>query len=317
MRSTVKQTTMSQALRQILKHRDAKIGSPATVEEIAQVAAYYQRQLPESVVDFWLQCGGVRFDNTFDAKLLGPREVLQVLAESVWFDYAKFEVLPIFDSLQANYHVVCMNNLLAYRIMYTPHDDRPKLVYRDFDSFLADLYVGFNSAEWNTLYFHRQNNGDYARDKPRTSGDQATALKLLSLPDENHNWNFAIELLDESDPEPWLKLLQTNHFVRRDALTHLSAMTLPRMKAIYELDQREFATFFDQFEQAAHETGLPVGKRVRDSLNVGGRWINLDALFYLRNEPRALERMMNLCRDIVEKRNPRERPDCILGNDSE
>ncbi len=302
---------MNSVLQKIVQHPASKSAPPATEEAIARVAAHYKTKLPEPLLELWRNSDGVEFTNRFYGKLLGPTEVLELLENPVWFDFAKVQMLPIFDSLESDYHVLCMDELLAYRIMFTPHDDGPNLAYRDLTSFLEDLFVGLSAAEMNSLHF-RFNRGDYSADKLRTPADQADALALLAQPKGDHNWNYAIQLLDDSDPEPWKKLLETDHFVRRYARGRLGKMTSPRMKELYQQDLRDFAAFCDQFEKAAKAAGLPVGERDDKTLDIGGHWINLDGLFHLRNEPRAMERMMNLCRDFIDDRDPRERPDYIF-----
>jgi hypothetical protein len=302
---------MSSVLQKIVQHPASKPARPATEEAIAKVAAHYKRKLPEPLLELWQNADGIEFTNRFYGKLLGPTEVLELLENPVWFDFAKFQMLPIFDSLESDYHVLSMDELLAYRIMFTPHDDGPNLAYRDLNSFLVDLYAGLSSAEMNSIHF-RQCEGDYSDDKPRTTADQADALALLAQPEGDYNWNYAIQLLDDSDLKPWKKLLETNHFIRRYARGRLSEMASPRMKELYQQDQREFAAFCDQLEKAAKAAGLPVGERDRKCLDVGGHWIDLDGLFHLRNEPRAIERMLNLCRDFIDDRDPRERPDYIF-----
>jgi hypothetical protein len=302
---------MNSVLQKIVKHPASKPAPPATEEAIAKVAAHYKRKLPEPLLELWRNSDGVEFTNRFYGQLLGPTEVLNLLENPVWVDFAKFQMLPIFDCLESEYHVICMDELLAYRIIFTPHAGGPKLAYRDLTSFLVDLYAGLSSAEENSIHF-RQCACDYSADKPRTAADQADALALLAQPQGDYNWNHAIQLLDDSDPEPWKKLLETDHFTRRYARGRLSEMASPRMKVLYQQDQREFAAFVDQFEKAAKAAGLPVGERDDKTLDVGGCWIELDGLFHLRNEPRAMERMLNLCRDFIAERDARERPDYIF-----
>jgi hypothetical protein len=303
---------MSLPLQSILKHADAKSASPASEEAIAKVAAHYKKPLPEELLQLWRNTNGVKF-NKFEGNLLGPYEVLKYIENPVWFDFASAELLPLYYNDQSDFYVICMGEPLAYRIMFTPHDDGPELKYRNIDSFFEDLLVGLDSNEFSALFFHPRN-GDYDRSKKRTAQDQTDALALLTQPEGDHNWNYAIQLLDESDPAPWKKLLETDHFIRRDARAHLSALASksPRMKELYEQDQLAFAEFFDRFEKAMKEAGLPVGERSGSCLKIGSSWKELEAFFHLRHEPRAMERMVELCQDRQAGRDARLRPDYIL-----
>jgi hypothetical protein len=59
---------------------------------------------------------------------------------------------------------------------------------------------------------------------------------------------------------------------------------------------------------AARQAGLKVGLRNGVTLQVGGKWMNLEGFFHRRNIPNAVPRMVAWFEDLIAKRNPHDRP---------
>jgi hypothetical protein len=297
----------SPLIQKVLNHSDTTKTNAATEEAIQALAARFKKPLPDKLLELWRNSDGVTFKK-FYGKLLGPAEIVKIL-DLKHLNLQEAGLLPLLYDNQSNYVMLCMSEPLAPRVMYTPHDDGPRLLYRDVEAFIKNLLIALDGAEDADSHY-RELQGDYERTKPRTAADLATGKVLLAGPEDDTKWQLGMVLLDDSDLAPWQKLLESGQ--RDEARRQLAAMKSPAVANLLKQDQAVFEQFVTEFEKAARAAGLTVGERQGDVLNIGGHWIKLDALFSARKEPRALERMLNWCRDLLEEKDPRERPDYIF-----
>ena len=89
--------------------------------------------------------------------------------------------------------------------------------------------------------------------------------------------------MNEEDIEPWQFLLETNHFVRRDAVKRLSKSESPAMKELFKKDQETFNAYVQSVIDAAQAAGLQVGKRQWTKLTIENQGIELEGKYWLRN----------------------------------
>jgi len=200
---------------------------------------------------------------------------------------------------------------LAFRVAHVPHDDGSRLVYRELEGCARALLEALAAGESADMFFH-DTDGDYAADAPRTPTDQQAARSLLATDGEHEEWNYATQLLDESNLEGWSRLLETDHFVRRDVVARMRKLHSPVIRELLARDQRAFDEFARRVADAARNDGLKVGEQRNGVLRVNGSWMNLDGFFYRRSIPDAMPRMMAWFHDLVAKRDPRERPDNFM-----
>ncbi|MBN9521298.1 hypothetical protein J0H58_22720 [bacterium] len=265
--------------------------------------------LPDPLLRLWAAADGVTLD-ALNAHVPGPTELLAAFEKgNSWGDYlVEHGIVPVLDDHQSNYLVVVVRDPLAPRVVLLPHDDNTFWVrYRTLDGFAAALLQAFDAGESADRFFF-ETVGDYAPDAPRPSVDHEAARALLATAGANGEWNYAIQLLDATNLAEWERVLETDHFVRRDAVARMRGMSSPEVQALLSRDRRAFAAFAREVVKAARAAGLPVGEHADDVLNVGGKWMNLDTFFHRRNIPDALPRLVAWFEDIVAGRDPHDRP---------
>ncbi len=264
---------MSDAVARLLAHPGVRAGAP----DPAAVRAVAERfgPLPPGLVALWLVAGRVEV-GPLNATLLGPADVLE-LADG-WDGPASAGLVLVLDTHESNYLMVAVRGPLAPRVVWAPHDDAPRVLYRDFGGILAALAEALGGGTAADVVF-RDAPGDYGPDAPRTAEDRAAGRALLDGPHDENEWNFAVQLLGAADLPEWERLLNTDHFVRRDAVDRLGRMTEPACRALLARSQRELAAFGADVAAALRAAGVDVGERQGDTLRVGGQGYMLDGFF--------------------------------------
>ena len=230
-----------------------------------------------------------------------------MIEEDAWnYQLRERGFVPLLDDHQSNYVAVIVLPPLAFRVAHLPHDDGSRLLYRDVDTWLSGLLEAMDASDTTAdLYFHGAL-GDYRPDAPRPIEDQEAARTLLSTKGEREEWNYAAQLLDSANLDEWARLLETDHFVRRDVRARMQKMSSPAIRELLRRDQETFEAFATMAADAAQKAGLTVGRPDGDSLRVGGKWMNLDAFFHRRNIPNATSRMVAWFEDVIAGRDPRQ-----------
>jgi hypothetical protein len=293
---------MADAFDRLLARADIGIRAPASWSEIDALAEHYGAALPAFLVQLWLKSDGIDLP-TLHADIPGPTEIRQIEGPGAeWLVERGF--VPIFDDHESNYLAVLVRSPLAFRVSYLPHDDGSRLIYRDLDGFAQAV---FDALDRGKAGFYKLD-GDYPPDSPRPTSDQVAAQKLLATSGDNEEWNYAIQLLDASNLAEWENVLETNHFVRRDALARMRQMKHPAIRDLLRRDQSTFEEFAAAVANAARNAGLRIGKCSGDALQIDGHWIGLETFFYRRNIANALPRLIDWVKDLCASRNPHDRP---------
>jgi len=295
---------------QLLQHPDVVHGDPASRSTIDALAVKYGATFPEPLLKIW-SAGDLTLE-TLDAHILGADEVLRLVEKEHWPRALTARgFVPLLNDHQANYLAVLVREPLAFRVAHVPHDDGSRLVYRELEGCARALLEALAAGESADMFFH-DTDGDYTADAPRTPADQQAARLLLATDGEHEEWNYAAQLLDEGNLEGWARLLETDHFVRRDVVARMRKLHSPVIRELLARDQRAFDEFARRVADAARNDGLKVGEQRNGVLRVNGSWMNLDGFFYRRSIPDAMPRMMAWFHDLVAKRDPRERPDNFM-----
>lgn len=304
---------MSDALDVLLARRGVAPGPRPDPAAVAALAGRFGVTFPDLLLRLWAT-DGVALD-ALGAHVPGPTELLAAFENgNTWGDWLVGRgVVPVLDDHQSNYLVAAVRGPLAPRVVLLPHDDSSRVLYRTVDGFAAALLRALDAGESADVFFHAAE-GDYAPDAPRPPEDQDAARALLATAGADGEWNSAIQLLDTTNLAEWERVLETDHFVRRDAVARMRRMSSPEIRALLSRDRRAFATFAREVVKAARAAGLPVGEQRDDALNVGGRWMNLDGFFYRRSIPDALPRLVAWFEDAVAGRNPHDRPGHYLAD---
>ncbi len=298
---------MANAVDQLLARDDVATSEPAPRAYIDDLAGRFGAVQPASLIELWGATDGVNLDS-LDAHILGPTEVILTIDEQAWPPGLVDQgFLPVLDDHQSNYLAVLVRGPLAFRVAYLPHDDGSRLLYRDVASLLQALIVALNGDELACLFFH-DTQGDYPPDAPRSQADQRAARALMATDGTRDEWNYAAQLLDASNLAEWGTLLETDHFVRRDVVARMEKMTDPAIRELLRQDRVAFEEFATRTAEAAREAGLEVGRRERDALQVGGKWMNLEGFFHRRRISDAVPRMLAWFEDLIAGRNPHDRP---------
>jgi hypothetical protein len=302
---------MDNVIDELLARDDVGTTEPASRSDMDAVSRYFDAAPPGLLVKLWRASDGVTLEG-LGAHLLGPSEIRQLLADGAWSEeLVERGFLPVLDDRESNYLAVIVRDPLAFRVAHVPHDDGSRLLYRDFESCVADLLRATDRGESADLYLHDAD-GDYAPDAPRPEEDQEAARELMRTAGEREEWNYAAQLLDASNLREWARLLETDHFVRRDVLARLRKMSAPGVRELLRKDEAAFEAFATNFMDAVRGAGLRVGDRNGRCVRVGAAWYDLDGFFHRRNIPDAMPRMLAWIEDRLAGRNPHDRPGNLM-----
>jgi hypothetical protein len=293
---------MSNVVEELLAHEAVTTGDPAPRADIDAVSRQLDAPLPDLLIQLWRRSDGIVLEPV-DCHVPGPSEVLQALEENAWFDLSQRGLLPILDDHQSNVLAVFVRGPRAFRVAHLPHDDGSRLIYRDVESSFRALIDCANHGDSADSYFYEAQ-GDYPPDQPRPEDDQEAAKELIAGPHELDEWNHAVQLLDAGNIAEWRRLLETDHFVRRDARERMGKMSSASIKALLAEDQKAFESFVSQAAEAARQAGLKVGRQERDVLQVGGKWMSMEGFFHRRHIPNAVPRMIAWFEDLIAGRDP-------------
>jgi hypothetical protein len=269
-------------------HELVRWHGPAPAETIAAVASRYPSALPEALLQLWRVSDGLELER-FEATVLGASAVLALLQRKHWPAVA-VGLLPVLDAGQSNFVALHVTRPLDPRLSCVPVDDGPRLLYRDLPSLFRELPVALATGACADEYFAGSAQGDYAPAAPRTATDQADAELLLQDGADEHLVQ-AVALLDASRIDVWARLLETQHFVRREVKARLQHLLEPRIVELLANDTAAFEQFAELAIRAARSAGLSVERRKGDALRANGKWYNLDALFHRRNVPDAFDKL--------------------------
>ncbi len=282
-------------------------GGPAEQSVLDAIAARYGAELPMELLQLCEAGQRIEID-ALNAEFHRPNAILEGLQPGGWCDIPHSHGwLPVLDDRESNCMVLALRGPLARRVIWMPHDDGPSLKYRDLNSFAAGLLAAIQSNEQACLFFP-DTFGDYAPAGPRTIADRADARLLLAAPHRQNEWNFAMQLLGAEDLDEWARLLETEHFIRRDARARLGQMDSEPIRQLLARDRQEFDSFATTVADAARAAGFPVGERRDIVLQINDSWYQLEGFFYRRHIPDALPRLMAFFADQADGVNPHDRP---------
>jgi hypothetical protein len=300
---------MSDLVNAFLSHKSVSRAGASSESDILEIERHFSLTLPEALRRIWKAGDAIEIESK-DASWLCPVEILRFVNETQW-PLARQGLLPLLDTHQSNYVVLLTHAPLAPRVAWMPHDDGMRLLYRDFDRFLQELLVVLDGDAYADD-FYAGAEGDYGGAAPRDVNDRAAGLQLLQTHGEDFERNLAIQLLDEHAIDAWTRLLNADHFVRRDVLARLRQLSSPQITKLLEQDRAALEKFTAEFAAAAQAAGFRTANVKQGCLPVEGRHFAIEAFFGKRNAPDALPRMMNWLTDILAGRNPNDRPDNIM-----
>jgi hypothetical protein len=154
--------------------------------------------------------------------------------------------------------------------------------------------------------FLNENVGDYGPDVRRSERDQQAARALLITDGNDNEWNFAVQLLDETNLEEFARLLETDHFVRRDARARMDAMKSPAIRELRARDRKAFAQFTEELSAAAQAAGLRVERaNSEESLRVGGIFVSLETFFHQRRGQDAMAKVIARIQELIALKSKR------------
>jgi hypothetical protein len=285
-----------------VSHREGS--SRSTVEALE---AHFGATFPEPLLRMWSVGENIQLE-IINAHIPGPTEILEMIDDGPGEWLTEHGYVPVLNDHESNYLMTAVKPPLAYRVIHMPHDDDRRFLYRDLNGFANALITALDTSDDANLFF-RQTQGDYPADSPRPGADQDAARALMATDGTDFQWNLAVQLLDSSNLMEWAKLLETDHFVRRDVRARMRKMQSPAIRQLLKQDQLSFDAFVRAAAEAAHAAGLAVGEqRDRDDvLKIGGAWMNLDGFFHRRNIPNAVPRMIAWFEDLIAGRNPNDR----------
>jgi hypothetical protein len=232
-------------------------GGPPSPSAIDTLATRFGVVFPAELLKLW-SAGGKFFLQTLNADMLGPTEILQLVAIEDWGSVLlKRGFVPVLDDQQSNYLAVVVRPPLAPRVIHMPHDDGPRLLYRNINGLAKALLEALESGALADSFFY-ETQGDYPPDAPRPQEDQDAARALMATDGKQEQWNYAAQLLDASNLPEWARLLETDHFVRRDVVARMRQMQAPAIRELLQRDQQSFEAFARAVAEAARSAGLQV-----------------------------------------------------------
>lgn len=299
---------MADAVDRLLKGFGAAEGRPASEADVAAIETRFGGSVPAPLRKLWRASDGTDLE-ALEARLLGPTEILRMTEAGASFEALPATgMLPLLDDRGSNFACLHLRPPLAPRTVFMHHDgDGLRLAHREVEGLFLGLVDCLEVGESADEYL-RTDGGDYAPDAPRTAEDRAAARDLLATDGANGEWNLAIQLLDAADLTEWRRLLETDHFVRREAVARLRKLDSPEVRELLEQDVAAFKAFVEAVVSAAGAAGLAVEWR-GNAPRIGGIWMNLDSFFHRRNVPDAVPRAIRWIEDLAAGRKPRDRPD--------
>jgi hypothetical protein len=172
-------------------------------------------------------------------------------------------------------------------------------VFAGLESCIEALRQCAESGDSLDSFLH-ETEGDYGPDARRSVRDQQAARALLASKHENHEWNFATQLLDETNLDEFARLLETGHFVRRDVRARMDAMQSPAIRELRARDRRAFAQFSTNLATTAQAAGLRVEKATsEDVLRIGGIFIDIEGFFHERHGPNAMVKAIARIQELI------------------
>jgi hypothetical protein len=297
---------MIDCIDRLLSHESASTRSPADPAAIKAIAEALGDPVPGPLLALWRRSDGIEL-TSLNAEILSTGETLDLLSESCWLGLPRRGLLPFFDDHESNLLTVSTRGPLAPRVVYVPHDDGSRLMFRDIESCFGALWAHARAGE-EACTILSDAHGDYAPDGPRTVADQAAATALLAQPHTLDEWNHAVQLLHEDNTDQWQRLLETDHFIRRDARARMRAMSSRSIQSLLEADRRAFEAFVREVIEAAARAGFRPGSRKHEMVEFQGCWLNMDVHFHRRNVPQAIPRLIVWISDSIAGRDPRQRP---------
>jgi hypothetical protein len=307
-------STMESLIDRLLAREDVANRQPGSPCAIDSVLARINATLPAALLYLWQHSDGLALD-TINAHMLGPKDADALLTNSYWGPFMCAEgFVPVLDDCELNLVAAAVRGPLTCRLVYLWHESGlPRILYRDFLGFVKDLCTVLDTKRPAAFYLH-DSYGDYPPDSPRPADDRAAARSLLATDGARFQWNYAVQLLDESDINEWARLLETDHFVRRDVIARMRQMTSAPIKELLQRDEQAFAEFTEALADTLRSAGFRVGARQGIVLPVEQIGLSLESFFHRRKIRDAQERFLAWITDQLEGRDPRKRPGNAFAN---
>ena len=252
---------MAGPLTELLAAAD-RLAPPAYPADVARLAGIMADPVPHRLAATWAVTGGAVFDRAGVA-VVGPSYLLDWHTDSAetLAEFLGRGWVPVVYDGESNYLAVVARGPFAGRVAHVPHDDGPRLMYRDLDGCFADVgRVVRGHAGAKLLVDHLYDTaGDYPAIGRSSDADRAAARLAVARPDDGESWNFAAQLLDADDVAEWRALLETDHFVRRDVLARVRqlAAASPALAALVQADAVAFERFASQMAATLQGAGVP------------------------------------------------------------
>lgn len=296
---------MREALDRILKNPTVQTRPPCDLADLARLTAQISAPVPDGLAKFWRSSNGAIF-SAHDAKILATHEVSELLhidGFGTWLLDSGF--LPFLYDEESNYIALAFKTPLEPRLIYVLHDDSPKVLYRNTESFFEGCNNLLLSADFAGLYFH-MSDGDFGPDAVRTNNDLAAGKQLMQSAEDWHI-AMAVQLLDATCTEEWNSLLNGDRFARQDALRRLRTMTSINAKNILASDAKAFDAFVAEVCGVLDGLGMRFEQK-QGAVRINRHWMDLNAFFGRRHIKDAMPRLVDWFKDEEVGNMPTDRP---------
>jgi hypothetical protein len=298
---------MSDSIERLVRHPNVDTQPPCSNTDIDEVSARLHTALPAAIQRFWQSANGAKLA-AHEAELLSSSQVMELLDVDVFGELLlQAGFLPLLYDQESNYVCAACRAPLAPRIVYVLHDDSPRVLYRNADSFFDGCLNLLASDTFSALYFH-ETRGDYGPTAPRNRDDHNAAQQLI---ESGGDWDIqiAIQLLDESCVDEWRALLNGDRIARQDALFRLKAIDSDGSRALLRRDSDDFGAFVTQVCDAASVAGISFNRNPENTcIRVNRKWVDLNAFYGRRHIDNALRRLIDWLLDIRDGHQPTDRP---------
>ena len=298
---------MTVIIEELLKHAQEGAGNPSSTSEIEEIERRFGGPVPDSLKKLWQYRQPLSFPKV-DAHVLSPAEIISLIERL----YGPSPVitrgfLPVLDDHQSNYVALCMRKPLEPRIVYIPHDDGSRLLYRNFDGLVSGLISAIKKRRLTDIFFN-ETAGDYPVQGERTPEDHAAARQLLLTDGKLEQFNHAMQLLDERNLSEWAKLIELNGRVRYHALLRMKKMKSLEIRKLLKQDQINLEVFCAEVLAAVIGAGHKASSEELGSLEIGEESWDLEMFYFRRHIPNAIPRILLWIEDQLADRNPHDRP---------
>ena len=224
-----------------------------------------------------------------ESQFFGASDILKNLDQSspssaFFIDLKESNYLPLY-SLSNSWGIYCVVTtglLKGYIVFISTKGHGDELAFPSVSSLIDYIVLTFENYEMQEEMFF-EGYTHYKRTNVR-SQEEISLGKRLIVSEDDSNWIYAAYLLSDKEAEEWLKLLDTEHFLRREVIERLNHIGTDEARTILSIDRGQYDEFANLLVDKLKNRGVESEYYDGNYLKVKGHHFILDYLYYKRNK---------------------------------